>query len=605
MKKFVLLFLLTLSFDGFAQEPEYIDAPRNHARGNFSAIHYLKSDNYGSIYQIGDFSDSIQFAYQEDMLYSEEGQDVFIRKIDPKGKTIWAKNFNIAYLDDPNAVTIIDSSIYLVYGTIIRNFYAAGSHRYYYAVVELDLNGVVKSKNNYSRPGSLVIRDISLNNGNQLLTTAVIYDSASIRMNGKDTMFRRIHGSNIIMNLNLQGEILSVTELKTNDSITSLKVVKHENNMFYITGQYNGTILDTIEHEGPYYDAFVAQCDTLGNILKIKTFSSTHTDGFADIKLHDNHIYVCGIYRDDSKPVNVQYPLQARAALIKLNMQLEVDTILNPNYWHINAIDFTDNGIIAMGSIYNEDSFFRDNKTVLYSSVEGPTSVITKYDNDLNWVWSQSLVTQGNLIGGQRNHFSSLLVLDDAIYVSGSCSYGTYRFDFIHGKSLSITSDAQRKALSIKLKDCDLNPGVQMEGSLLTAKEEDAEYLWLKFNGNYNALSNEKLQIFEPKENGIYAVRVTKKGCSALSEFVDIRTLGINRKVIKIGTYPNPASHKLNVRLASKHIANYKIIDTQGKLIQSGQMMTSSIDISTIDKGTYFLLLEQTEIHYTSTFIKF
>lgn len=67
---------------------------------------------------------------------------------------------------------------------------------------------------------------------------------------------------------------------------------------------------------------------------------------------------------------------------------------------------------------------------------------------------------------------------------------------------------------------------------------------------------------------------------------------------------PNPVSDKLTLH-ASKSLMNnhFKIISTTGQIIMDGKLLSNEIDVNTLSKGYYFLILDG-EINYEISFIK-
>lgn len=73
----------------------------------------------------------------------------------------------------------------------------------------------------------------------------------------------------------------------------------------------------------------------------------------------------------------------------------------------------------------------------------------------------------------------------------------------------------------------------------------------------------------------------------------------------EIAVYPNPTSAKVYLQFTDgARSFNYEIIDEQGALMQSGQNEQSPIDISTLEKGLYFLKFEIEGISQTIRLLK-
>lgn len=76
-------------------------------------------------------------------------------------------------------------------------------------------------------------------------------------------------------------------------------------------------------------------------------------------------------------------------------------------------------------------------------------------------------------------------------------------------------------------------------------------------------------------------------------ESLDIKSESVGQHEISI--FPNPTNDKINLKLPSyfeKKEVSYKLVDFTGKVILSETLISSAIDVSTIDPGVYFVKLE-------------
>lgn len=86
--------------------------------------------------------------------------------------------------------------------------------------------------------------------------------------------------------------------------------------------------------------------------------------------------------------------------------------------------------------------------------------------------------------------------------------------------------------------------------------------------------------------------------CIYLNGTPDCQSLNIESEILeteKIKLYPNPASDNITVELSNTIKPSetyYQIIDLNGKVVLEDKLVKSSIDISKLEGGTYFVLLE-------------
>jgi hypothetical protein len=79
----------------------------------------------------------------------------------------------------------------------------------------------------------------------------------------------------------------------------------------------------------------------------------------------------------------------------------------------------------------------------------------------------------------------------------------------------------------------------------------------------------------------------------------------INQTADIISIYPNPFQKNLNIQLNSDDDFTYKVIDFDGKIIQSERLSTSKeIDLSFLEKGFYFIKVENDSDNYIFKVIK-
>lgn len=87
--------------------------------------------------------------------------------------------------------------------------------------------------------------------------------------------------------------------------------------------------------------------------------------------------------------------------------------------------------------------------------------------------------------------------------------------------------------------------------------------------------------------------------CIYLNGTPNCESLNVESEILESGEiklYPNPASDIITIELfnnAESTETNYKIIDFSGKVVLKGDMIDSTIDVSELESGVYFLRIEQ------------
>jgi predicted nucleotidyltransferase len=132
-----------------------------------------------------------------------------------------------------------------------------------------------------------------------------------------------------------------------------------------------------------------------------------------------------------------------------------------------------------------------------------------------------------------------------------------------------------------------------LTGHTITANESGAMYNWLDCNNDYLPIGV-TTQSFTPVANGSYAVEITQPGgCSATSACVQISDLGIKGSTLdeKLVLFPNPAGEQLTIQ-ADFTIESYSILDLGGRVVKQESFSNGTIDLSTLESGSYIVCLK-------------
>lgn len=137
--------------------------------------------------------------------------------------------------------------------------------------------------------------------------------------------------------------------------------------------------------------------------------------------------------------------------------------------------------------------------------------------------------------------------------------------------------------------------------NVIEASPIGLNYQWISCSSNAQIVGANSVS-YTATTNGSYSVIVTNNsGCKDTSDCVTVSKVGIDDMsyLSNVQLFPNPAGNEVNVQFKSSiPISQYdfKLYDTQGKLVKSERMMNSdSIDIAEFNPGMYILEV-QTEV---------
>lgn len=145
---------------------------------------------------------------------------------------------------------------------------------------------------------------------------------------------------------------------------------------------------------------------------------------------------------------------------------------------------------------------------------------------------------------------------------------------------------------------------VSESNNVLTSDQSGAVYQWLDCNSWLN-INGENGVSYSPTVNGEYAVIIDLNGCIDTSSCMMISTIGINEVIGQnIQLYPNPAVDEIQIKGLENQTFDLEMTDINGKVIlKIKKTEVTAIDVSTLDKGVYFIKLDEGELG-TYRFVK-
>lgn len=149
---------------------------------------------------------------------------------------------------------------------------------------------------------------------------------------------------------------------------------------------------------------------------------------------------------------------------------------------------------------------------------------------------------------------------------------------------------------SISVTVTTIDPSVTQTNATLTAAMPDAEYQWIDCNTAASPIAGATGQVFNPTQNGSYAVVVTKNGCSETSNCSIVNTVGTAsiEKENGVTIYPNPFADELYLTFEKEQTdTKVNIFGMDGKLMLSNMVSGSKAIIETqhLPKGMCFVQL--------------
>ncbi len=149
-----------------------------------------------------------------------------------------------------------------------------------------------------------------------------------------------------------------------------------------------------------------------------------------------------------------------------------------------------------------------------------------------------------------------------------------------------------------------VNVVVTQNNSTLTGTQASANYQWLDCKIGYTEISGAKNKSYTAKANGDYAVAVMQNGCSDTSACVTVSSIGISPSPVEdlsrqsgrdgvrsMVLYPNPNNGEFTIQSSSKGI--YILINELGQamqVIQLNKAKNHTVNIGNLSAGVYFIV---------------
>ncbi len=121
--------------------------------------------------------------------------------------------------------------------------------------------------------------------------------------------------------------------------------------------------------------------------------------------------------------------------------------------------------------------------------------------------------------------------------------------------------------LNLSIKTTDVS--VTTNGNVITANSRYSVYRWLDCSNNYAVIEGARGRHFTAPSNGLYAVEVTKNGCTNTSDCIPILSTAVSDATFseQIRLFPNPTTGLVNVKTGDLANPSIRVYTIQGTLV--------------------------------------
>lgn len=634
----ITIALLTLS-SAFSQAQTFEWLDQMNSNGDWDATEGMAVDDEGYIYAVGQFEGKIDVDPDTGVFYliSSGGSDLFVKKLTPNGKLVWAFKLGGNGDDAAKAVKLDGEG----------HMYIAG---YFSGFVNFHPSATMNGSSKGSSDGFVLKMDTVQNSiwlahfGGAANFTSC-YDLDFDKLGGvyiaggtsgwSAVDFDPSSNNHLIpaYSGSLDGFNVKLDTARNFQWAHRIGGVGYDRSRAIATDAANncyivGWFRDTVDFDpGPDslllvskggYDIYVQKVNPNGDMIWTLSFGSTGQDTPEDVCIGPGEdVILSGYFSDtvDFDPGAGMYTMVSNEHTDIFNLRLDSAGAFK---WAVGPVGGPLNDIAQCttidkwGNLYVAGHFhakgdFDPGPGKLELRNEHGFCYVQKLDNQGNLIWVKNFASTGSA------SYAEDIVIDNdlSIYIGGNFS-DTADFDPDTTINLMEVSNGLYDAFVLKLtQEClPIDTSVTVTGdSILNAASGGITYQWIDCGNDNSVISGADSSTFEPADPGYYAVVINSLGCADTSSCHWVSGTTSVREIMsnQVRVFPNPSDGIFQIDLGDvKHNVSLTITDLQGRVVyerseRTGQMIQVELNEPA---GVYVLRVSGEAGNYQSLVVK-
>ncbi|MEJ7740457.1 MAG: SBBP repeat-containing protein [Chitinophagaceae bacterium] len=657
MKSFLLLFLYFLYFTSLLAQPT-LEWAKSMGGSSFEEGRSIAIDAFGNVYTTGIFFGAADFdpGPGTAFLTANNNSDVFISKLDASGNFVWAKQIGGNSAVGYSIAVDVTGNVYTTgdFNGIVDFDPGPGTYElngiYDIFISKLDASGNFVWAINMGGTSGDIGNSIAVDSTGSVYTTGYFLGTADFDP-GPGTAFLTASNNNsdvFVSKLDASGNFVWAINMGGTSGDIGNSIAVDSTGSVYTTGYFLGTA-DFDPGPGTAFltasnnnsDVFVSKLDASGNFVWAKNIGGSAPDYAFSIAIDaSSNVYTTGVFQGtaDFDPGAGTFNLTSAGGPDIFISKLDVsgDFLWAKNMGGTSA-DFSYSiKIDASGNVYTTGYFLG---TADFDPGPGTVNLtgsfdifVSKLDASGNFVWAINM-------GGTSGDIGNSIAVDTSGYVYATGYFGNTA-DFDPGPGIfNLTSDGI-DIFVVKLMQSPLLP-LTMPG--LTAKminTREVQLIWQTSSeqntiqfvversadgtnftpigtvaaaGNSSSLKSYSYSDNLTSVNGqVSTVFYRLKNIDADSKFTYSKSVAIRLHSIKnsLHIFPNPVKNMLFVNARGiNETANLLITDVTGKIVKREKLQQNgstsfSVDVESLPKGKYYLILQGKEKTQVQKFVR-
>lgn len=214
-----------------------------------------------------------------------------------------------------------------------------------------------------------------------------------------------------------------------------------------------------------------------------------------------------------------------------------------------------------------------------------------------------SVLTLNLVINAPYIHYDTMTSCESYTWTNGI----TYTFSGLYADTSQTTNGCDSlNYLTLTISNLNLTV-IQTTPGVLEVAEAGATYQWIDCATNL-PIQGQTNQTYTAVQNGSYQVLVSTDNCSDTSFCAVVSELSLNEPtwITTWVIYPNPSTSIINLQGLEQFDSSISIsiLDSKAKLLTEHTATTTSIDVSNLENGIYFIQIDTKNATTTKRFIK-